>query len=49
MNEEYPPCKICDGPNDMGEVCAECAKTNDPFGIDLEAPGGWAVQDTGRP
>lgn len=44
VSHEYPPCAICGGPNDMGEVCAECAKTNDPFATDLEASGGWMVQ-----
>lgn len=29
--EEYPPCAICGGKNDAGEVCKECAKTNNPF------------------
>lgn len=29
--DDYPPCAICGGPNDIGEVCAKCAKTNDPF------------------
>lgn len=48
MATEYPPCKICNGPNDTGEVCAECAKTNDPFGADLEDSGGWMIQE-GRP
>lgn len=23
---DYPPCFICGGPNDLGEVCARCAK-----------------------
>ena len=24
--EEHPPCVICQGPNDLGDMCAECAK-----------------------
>ena len=43
--EEYPPCMICEGPNDMGEICKECAKENDPFDTDLENSGGWMIQD----
>jgi hypothetical protein len=42
--EPHPPCAICGGENDQGEVCAECAKTYDPY-PDLEGGGGWAVQD----
>ncbi|WP_415912217.1 hypothetical protein [Neptuniibacter sp. QD37_11] len=30
-DSRFPPCAICGGPNDMGEVCASCAKNNDPF------------------
>ncbi len=44
VGHEYPPCAICGGPNDIGEVCAECSKTNDPFVTELEASGGWMVQ-----
>lgn len=29
--EDYPPCMICGGPNDMGELCPKCAKGNNPF------------------
>jgi hypothetical protein len=43
--EPYPPCMKCNGPNDMGEICKTCAKGNDPFGTDLEGPGGWMVQE----
>lgn len=24
--DAYPPCGICGGKNDIGEICAECAK-----------------------
>jgi hypothetical protein len=41
--EEYPPCMICGGPNDMAELCAECGKQNDPF------PQYWNIADGGRP
>jgi len=27
----YPPCLMCGGPNDMGEVCSDCAPDNDPL------------------
>lgn len=39
------PCAMCGGPNDVGELCSRCAKGSDPFGGDLEASGGWMVQD----
>lgn len=42
---DYQPCRICSAPNDIGELCTECAKGNDPFGADLSAPGGWMIQD----
>lgn len=29
----YPPCAMCGGPNDQGEVCEKCAETNDPFPV----------------
>ncbi|MFK8773644.1 hypothetical protein [Aeromonas caviae] len=45
---EYPPCAVCGKPNDIGELCAECAQGNDPLSVDIEGPGGWMVQD-GKP
>ncbi len=24
--EQYPPCAICGGPNDVGEICGYCAQ-----------------------
>ena len=37
-------CRICAAVIIYGELCATCAEGNDPFGVDLEAPGGWMVQ-----
>lgn len=38
---EYPPCAVCDGPNDTGEVCAKCAKTNNYWDVEGENSSGW--------
>lgn len=31
VESEYPPCKLCGGPNDMAELCASCGEDNDPY------------------
>ena len=31
QDAEAEPCKVCGGPNDMGELCPGCAEGNDPF------------------
>lgn len=43
-HDEYPPCVLCGGKNDMAEICYKCSKTYNPY-VDLEQSGGSAVQD----
>lgn len=38
----YPPCKRCNGPNDLGELCVNCAEAT--AGFDYEAAGAWMAQ-----
>jgi hypothetical protein len=48
VDDDTYPCVICGKPNDIGEICPECSKDNDYFKTDLEASGGWMVQDNVR-
>lgn len=38
--EPYPPCVLCGGLNDQGEICAKCSETYEPD-IDLPPSHSW--------